>query len=118
MQITIPFKTPTINHLYLRRGYHSFLTKEARELQKQIAMILSDTTFEFLEQKLKVSVDIYENWYYQNGSVATKDISNREKFLIDAVFKALELDDKYIFEHILRKVQSDEEKAIINIEEL
>ena len=44
-----------------------------------------------------------------------KDIANREKFLIDSVFNALGLDDCFIFEHAMRKAQSDEEKAIIII---
>lgn len=41
--------------------------------------------------------------------------SNREKFLIDSVFNALGLDDCFVFEHTMIKVQSDEEKSVILI---
>ena len=79
---------------------------------------------QFSEEKLKncllkVNIKIYEDWYCKNGAVKKKDIANREKFLIDAVFEALCLDDKFIFQEEIVKVQSlHEEKAIINIEEL
>ena len=44
---------------------------------------------------------------------------NRTKFLIDSVFQALDIDDKLIFEHTIKKIQSEtEEKAVINIEVL
>ncbi|KKL27343.1 hypothetical protein LCGC14_2386060, partial [marine sediment metagenome] len=49
------------------------------------------------------------------GTVAKKDISNREKFLIDSVFKSLEIDDKFIWKHTMKKIESESEKAIIRI---
>ena len=72
---------------------------------------------DFLNVKLSVRVEIYEDWHTKKGAVKKKDVANREKFLIDSVFKALELDDCFIFEHVMRKVQSVEEKAVIAIEE-
>jgi len=47
-----------------------------------------------------------------------KDIANRKKFLIDSVFRGLGLDDSFIFEHTMFKVQSEEEKAAITITSL
>ncbi len=122
IEITIPKKTPTVNHLYWHRGNIKILTKEARELRDFISRTVRLTKpdcFEFAEKKLIVQVDIYENWFTKKGLVAKKDISNREKFLIDSVFKALDMDDKFIFIHGLRKVQSEsEEKAVIKIDYL
>lgn len=117
MIITIPFKTPTINHLYGFRGFHKFLTKEAKiikeEIKKQVPKFLPPLN---PNEKVKVTIEIYENWLTKKGDVARKDISNREKFLMDSIFEVLEIDDKFIFEHTMRKIQSNEEKAIVTIE--
>lgn len=116
MIIEIPFKTPTINHLYWHRGNMKIMKKEAKELQQKIIDIVKAQPKEDFEGKeLWVKVKIYESWYYQNGEIARKDVSNREKFLTDSVFKGLELDDKHIFELGYEKCESNEEKAIIMI---
>lgn len=114
MRIEIPFKTPSVNHLYFTFRNLKILTKEARELKKQILEIVEEKP-ELFEKKLKVIVEIYENWYYKNGAVKRADVSNREKFLIDAVFDGLGIDDRYIFEQILIKKQSEKEFAVIEI---
>lgn len=126
MIIEIPFKTPTVNHLYGQRpggfGRARFIKPEARKIREKIKEICSKVPIgslgHFDRLKLKVEVQIYENWFCKNLSVKRKDIVNREKFLIDSVFDALGLDDKLIFIHIMRKIQSTEEKAIITIEAL
>ena len=123
MKITIPFKTPTINHLYWHKGNMKIKTTEARRLQEKIEEIIHATTWTIenvkKDIKLKVTTEIYENWYCKNGSVRIKDVANREKFLIDCVFRALGINDCYIFEHHIRKIQSTtEEKAEITIEVL
>jgi len=124
MKIVIPFKTPTINHLYGFRGFHKFMTKEAKELKEKIKEVISQSSNHLSDEGkywgkgLFVSVEIHENWLTKKGLVARKDIANREKFLIDSVFEALGIDDKFIFEHNMRKIQSNEEQAIITIEVL
>lgn len=117
MRIIIPFKTPSVNHLYFTWQNRRILTKEARNLQKTIKELVPKCNKEL--KQLRVEVTIIENWYNKNGTIAKKDVANREKFLIDAIFKALEIDDSLIFVSLLRKVQSTvEEKSIIEIEEL
>lgn len=69
-------------------------------------------------KNLKVNILIFEDWYCKNGSVKKKDVANREKFLIDAVFEALGIDDRFIFIERIEKIQSASEKAIIDIEVL
>ncbi len=119
MIIKIPFKTPTVNHLY---GRHSkgfmFVKQEAKDLKEEIRkIVLKDISLIIpnLNDGLKIEVEIHENWYSKKGTVLRKDIANREKFLIDAVFDALGIDDKYIFEHKLIKVQDSEEYSLIKI---
>lgn len=122
IRITIPIKTPTINHIYFTWNNRRILTKEAKVLKEQIDRTVKKQYF-FLkniesEAKLNVEVDIYENWLTKKGKIARKDIANREKFLIDSVFNALEIDDKFIWIHKMQKIQSETEKAVIKIEEL
>lgn len=118
MIIEIPFKTPTINKLYWHRGNIKIMKTEAKNLKLKIKAIVAqlEPNIDYLAQnKLKITVEIHEDWYYKNGEIARKDISNREKFLTDAVFDALGIDDKIIFENTYKKVQSDQEKAVIEI---
>ena len=119
IKIIIPFKTPTINHLYGQRGFHKFLTKEAKELRKEIKEIVQKEKSKgfFIKDtnNMELKVDIYENWYNKDGSVKRKDISNREKFLIDSIFNELGIDDKGIFKHTMIKKQSNKEYSCVTI---
>lgn len=118
MIIEIPFKTPSVNHLYTRHRYTGakIMKSEAKKLKEEIILLCKDKSCdELLNNKLSIFVEIHEDWNYKNGNVKRADISNREKFLIDAVFDGLGLDDKMVFDHRMVKVQSDEEKAIIKI---
>jgi len=117
IKIKIPFKTPTINHLYGQHGYRKYLKPEAKELRKKISKIVQNRKKGIIKDSnnLTVEVIIYENWYNQDGSVKRKDISNREKFLIDSIFNELEIDDKGIFKHTMIKKQSDKDYAVVTI---
>ena len=124
MIIKIPFKTPSVNHLYGHRGAIMFLTKEAKELREKIAEIVRDQQQSpdiptMYNKPLKVTTYIYEDWYCKNGSIKRVDVANREKFLIDSVFNALGIDDKFIFEHTMIKKREDlfleENKAVVEV---
>lgn len=121
-EIKIPFKTPTINHLYWHRGNMKIMTTEAKKLKEKIKeIVLKDISLFIpnLNAGLKVEVEVHENWLTKEGAVKKKDISNREKFLIDSVFDALNIDDKYIFEHSMKKIQDEKEEfAIVKISQM
>lgn len=121
MIIKIPFKTPTVNHLYGHRmgNPRPYLKPEAKKLREEIKEIVYNSPIDLVRdpsQKLKVTVEVYEDWFTKKGVVKRKDVANREKFLIDSVFEALGLDDKMIFEHTMKKMQSEKEFSIIKIE--
>ena len=121
MIIKIPFKTPTINHLYWHRGNMKIMKTEAKKLREEIKKIVqSDTSglYDIQDCKLSVQCEIHENWFTKKGDVARKDIANREKFLIDSVFDGLGIDDKFIFEHKFTKIQNDQEFALVKINSL
>ena len=125
MKITIRFPTPTINHLYWHRGNMKFLKKEARELRDEIITLVNNQVHEYELKHLKdkqliVNVEVHENWFDLNKNIKRKDILNKEKFLIDSVFKGLDLDDRQIFDCRFIKRQSNNEedyKSIITIRE-
>ena len=119
MQITIPFKTPSVNHLYFVWQGRRIMTKEARKMKLLIKDIVDSINRDFMhiDQKLKVTAEIHEDWYFKNGNIKTSDVANREKFLIDAVFEALNINDNHIWQMTFKKVQDKEkEMAVINIE--
>lgn len=119
MKIILPIKTPTINHLYWHRGNIKIMKTDAKILRDEINDIVKDIEIDFdITKELKVEVFIYEDWYNQDNSVKKKDIQNREKFLIDSIFKSLNIDDKMIFDCRFVKINSNEEKVIVNIEQL
>lgn len=119
MKIIIPFKTPTINHLYWHKGNMKIMTTEAKKLRErinEICFFLDKTGLG--NKKIDMFIDIYENWETKKGEIKKKDLLNREKFLVDSIFEAIGIDDKFIFKQTFRKIQSDEEKAVIEIREL
>lgn len=119
MKFVIPFKTPTINHLYGQSGYRKFLTKEAKILREKIKEIVSEQNDDLIiGGKLSIEIKIHEDWYCKNGTIKRKDISNREKFLVDSIFEDLNLDDKQIFTHIMIKIQDKEEYSEITIQNI
>ena len=121
IEIKLPFKTPTVNHLYWHKGNIKIMKTEAKELREKIKKeVIKYLPFVCpnLNDGLKVAVEIHENWLTKNGEVKRKDIANREKFLVDSIFGALGIDDKFIFEHNMKKVQDNQEFAIVKIEAL
>jgi len=118
MKIVVPLNTPSVNHLYGRRGFRSYLKPEAKELRKEIIEIVQQTAADpiFLPQRpLEIHIKIYENWYNKDGTIKRKDIGNKEKFLVDSIFEGLNADDKVIFKHTMEKIQSDEEKFEVEL---
>jgi len=117
MKFRIPFKTPTINTMYATFHGHRVKSKEARELTKEVELIVKTTPCETIEGELIVIINIFSNWYNKDGTIKKRDIANLEKFITDSIFANLEdMDDKQIFKITMNKYQSTEEYSIINIE--
>lgn len=116
MKFKIPFKTPTINNMYVQfrnLRIKSKISKEQAELVKQI--VLNSPTY-IIEGELKVTIDIYSNWYNKDGTIKKRDIANLEKFITDSIFVNLdEMDDKQIFKITMNKIQSNEEFTLVEI---
>lgn len=116
MKFIIPFKTPTINHLYGQYGYRKFLKPEARVLREKIKEIIYKQNDDLvIGGRLSINIKIHENWLNKDRSIKRKDISNREKFLVDSIFEDLNVDDKQIFKHTMQKIQDIKEFAEVEI---
>jgi Holliday junction resolvase RusA-like endonuclease len=106
-------------------GRFKFMTKEAKKLKEDIKLVVISAMAHCYDLgkirenvRLEVTIEIYEDWLTKKGEVKIKDLANREKFLIDSIFEALGVDDKFIFKHTMSKIQSNEEKAVVTIEVL
>jgi len=122
IHIRIPFKTPTVNHLYTRNHFgNQCKSSEANKLLKVIKVLveaLNINVTPYLDQRLSIEIVVHEDWYTKRGDVKKKDIANREKFLVDSVFEVLGLEDKFIFDHRMLKIQDSKEYAVIRIKTL
>jgi len=128
MEINLPYKTNfSVNSMYRVTRQGKFLKREALNLRTKIIKDIKDIKdvknkgqYETLrDKKLTVGIIFIENWLYKNGEERRADLDNRLKFLIDSVFKGLNLEDKMIYELYARKEQSElSEETRITIDEL
>lgn len=116
MQITIPSLPPTTNHAFIQRGRFRVLAPEARKWKEQVEAQVAALNLEAPMGLLMVSIRFYSaRWMCKNGSVRKTDVANREKLLIDAVFKTLGIDDSNIFLLSLEKVTGPEDVTEMTI---
>ena len=111
IKIRIDGQTPTVNHLYghtMRGGF--YMKPLAKSLRVEIVEAVTESAksqgfvhSDWCERLLEVSVIIVEDWWTKKHTVKKKDISNREKFLIDSIFQGLGLDDQNIWKHTMQK---------------
>ena len=119
IEIKIPFKTPTINLMYSTFRGHRVKSKEARELSKTVKEIVLNNSVEIIIGELEVTIEVHSNWYNKDKTIKKRDIANLEKFITDSIFDGIEgMDDKQIFKLTMKKIQSDEEFALIKIGEM
>lgn len=115
MIIHLPYKVDmSVNMQYRHTRQGKFLTKKALMLR---AKIIKDVKKNFnnlpVDETLRVKIWLTENWICKNGEIRKADLDNRLKFLIDSVFKGIEMDDKYVFEIQAKKEQSEEEEFTV-----
>lgn len=114
MEINLPYKVDmSVNEMYWYPTNH--VKKLKPEALKIRAKIMADVKSHIELQKkeyrgiqgeeLSIGIRFKEDWYYKNGNAAKKDLDNRLKFLIDSIFKGLDIDDKMVFEIWTEKVQ-------------
>lgn len=122
MKFIIPFKTLSINKMYVtwtpkgRKIPMRIKSKEAKLQAEDIKKIILNSPTEIIKGELSVIITIYSNWYNKDGTIKKRDVANLEKFITDSIFNNLEdMDDKQIFEISLKKVQCVEEITEVEI---
>ena len=118
LQITIPHKPLTTNHIYGRSKFGVFLKKEAKEFKKMIKEYMNGMKLEFNPTKNYISIEMYfylANFYTKSGSINLKagDTDNFKKILTDAIFESLCINDAYICDGIDKKRHGKEDKTIV-----
>ena len=123
MRFIIHGKTPTVNSMYsTNRSGHRFMINAAKkrkdevqeEIRKQIPKDFVHA--EWCERMLTVTITIHEDWFTKAGTIRIKDIVNLEKFIDDAIFSVLKLDDSHIWKIIMEKHTDEEFMTFIDIE--
>lgn len=95
------------------------LSPEARKWKEEVETLVASLNLEAPTGLLAVHIQFHSpRWFNLNGSVKKRDVSNLEKLCVDAVFKALGVDDSMIWKLTLEKVASDSERTEMMIEML
>ena len=109
MLIELEYKIDiSVNDMYWTTGKGKYLKKIPLQLRakiiKDVRAIKNDLP---VDTTLDMEIWASEDWLCKDGSAKKKDLDNRLKFLIDSVFKGLEMDDKYVFDIHAHKQQSE-----------
>ena len=116
MEINLDYKVNmSVNMMYRTTRFGRFLTTKALQQRARIIQDIKKYNFntEDLEDKrLSVGLIFTEDWYYKNGEIKKTDLDNRLKFIIDSIFKTLNLNDKLIFEIYAKKQQSELKESV------
>jgi len=125
IEFILPFQFPTVNTLYGMNHNRRFLRPEGKLLRanivNKIKSIMDQEQInlkDYDNTELISEITVYDRWYSKTGKILKKDISNKEKFLVDSIFEGLGLDDHLIFTNILHKQhEADPEnyKALVTI---
>jgi len=102
--------------MYLTRGKFRVLSPSARAWKEDTEALLRTLDLPHMEAKpLRVTVCVHRNWLTKDGRVKKADVQNREKALLDVIFPVIGVDDSYVWDLRLIKVQDTEEKTEIEI---
>lgn len=117
MQITIPGLPPTTNHAFIQRGRFRVLAPDARKFKEMVEGLVTSLALEPPEGKLMVAIRLHSpRWLLKDGvGIRKMDVANREKLVLDAIFKTLGVDDSNIWLLSLEKVVADEEVTEVTI---
>jgi Holliday junction resolvase RusA-like endonuclease len=94
------------------------LTPAARAYKEQVAQHVAAARAQGLPKGPLRATLVYVSprWYTQEGDIARKDVANREKLVMDAVFQQLRMEDSWVFHLVLEKVHGREEMTVLKLE--
>jgi len=118
LQITIPCKPLSTNHIYGRSKFGVFLTKEAKDFKIMVKQIIGEKRLMFDESKHYVSVEMYvylNNFFTKAGKINKKsgDFDNFKKLLIDSIFDHIGINDALVCDGLDRKRYGAKDQTVI-----
>ena len=132
IDVDLPYP-PSVNRAYATtRGGRRLLTAEGKLYKQSIRDVIgqrySGVTPELSrlgEVPLALTIKLYtrvENKGWSEGKAKNRykrvDVSNRVKLLEDALFEALGVDDSLVFRLVVEKINSDDERVHVNLQEV
>ena len=96
---------PSVNHLYIHRGFRKIKTKKYNDWEANVFKSLEDTKRPEVRGLLRVEIDYCsDHWFTKkDGKPRRVDLDNLQKATLDPLFKWLDVDDKLVFELMTRK---------------
>lgn len=117
LQISFPHKVLSVNHIYGRSKFGTYLKPEAKKFKQMVADGIN-TKLDFNPDKHFISVECYfymDNFYTKKGAINRKatDLDNFQKLLFDAIFDKLCINDAYICNSSSQKRHGDNKTVVI-----
>jgi Holliday junction resolvase RusA-like endonuclease len=128
IEITLPGLPPTINHVYIFKGFRKIIKPIGISYQQKVgilckqALALKNIRVNPYGREKTLHVELHffsSNWITKKKpsqpSRLAGDLDNRVKFLLDCLQKSLDFDDCQVFSLACSKKKADSEYTKISI---
>lgn len=116
ISFTIPSLPPSINSLY-----NVLFSLRKVELKPE-ARLWKSRAKEYIpkheigeQERVSISFLFYANWLSKDGKILKKDVTNREKLVLDAISEKCGWDDSQVWARSVNKVQSEKEMVKVDL---
>lgn len=119
LQIVIPRKPLSVNHIYGQTRYgRKYLKKYAVDFKKEVEVIMRGKFLDYDERKHIIEIEYYfylKDLFTRKGTINKRlgDADNFKKLVQDSVFKCLGIDDSAICKDLTLKLPSNEDAIVI-----
>lgn len=102
----LPSPPPSMNVLYqIIYGQRRVELKPEVRAYKSTAKLYIPRFQTDKTDKLGISMEVSQDWYFKNGLMKKQDVQNMAKVLVDIVAEKMGFDDSQVWEFSLEKVQ-------------
>lgn len=120
LKLRLDGKITSVNKVYSVGRGRVFLNPEVKAYRAEMKPIVEagykDSGTKYQGGLLKVSAKIYTSYFTKGGEVRRVDVDNTAKQILDTIFPALKIDDSFVFELKLQKVNYDKGNPYITVE--
>lgn len=120
LKLRLDGKITSVNKVYNVGKGRVFLNPEVKayraEMKPHVEAAYKECGTKYEGGILKVSAKIYTSYFTKGGEVRRVDVDNTAKQILDTIFPALKIDDSFVFELKLQKVNYDKGQPYITVE--